>query len=78
MLAILFCHRLSTFAHLLSRAGLDDGELVEHVYCTAGEWIRDAAAAGEAGSGGGAEQGRVDHQEVTRGTGEDQLCGVTT
>ena len=37
-----------------------------------------AAVETEAGPGGGAEQGGVDDQEVTRGTGEDQLRGVTS
>ena len=37
-----------------------------------------AAVEAEARPGGGAEQGGVDDQHVTRGTGEDQLRGVTS
>ena len=37
-----------------------------------------AAVEAEAGPGGGTEQGGVDHQEVTWGTREDQLRGVTS
>ncbi len=43
-----------------------------------GRAVRRVAAAVEAGPGGGAAQGRVDHQEVTRGAGENQLGGVTS
>ena len=50
----------------------------QHIIRGQGRAVRRVAAAVEAGPGGGAEQGRVDHQEITRGAGENQLCGVTS
>ena len=69
-------HRLSDVGvRMRSPRGRPNGQ--GPIMCAQGRAVRRVAAAVEAGPGGGAKPGRVDHQEVTRGTGEHQLRGVT-
>ena len=43
-----------------------------------GRAVGSVVTAVEAGPGGGTEEGGVNHHQITRGTGEHQLCAVTS